>query len=154
MSAADVARRGVLLASAELERRGASVRRLEQGRSQNRLGVVLPRGNAVDVYVKTRSRGTWQTDIRRGSPRSESADEGRFWVFVDLTTEPTTFYLAPAWWVENDIYETHQAYLARHGGTRARTPASTHHSIPVERIAEWRERWDLLDLGLERRGPA
>ncbi|MBA2255889.1 MAG: hypothetical protein H0W05_01625 [Thermoleophilaceae bacterium] len=89
--------------------------------------------------------GTWHTDTRRGQPREPERDETRFWAFVDLgTPDGSAYYLVPAWWIENEIHATHAAYLARHGGRRARNPASTHHAVQTRRIEEWRDRWDLL----------
>jgi hypothetical protein len=146
MSGAETARRGLQQAVQALERRGATVQADTSTRSKNMLRVRLPEGGPVHVYVKTRATGTWQTDVRKGTPAPESADETRFWVFVDLTESPTAFYIAPAWWVENDIYQTHQAFLARFGGRRPRSPGSTHYGIPEQRIRQWRERWDLLGL--------
>jgi hypothetical protein len=144
VGAREVAQRGVELATQELERRGATVRSATNARSRNMLRARLPRGDSVDVYVKTRSAGTWQTDMGKGTPSPEVPSDDRFWMFVDLMSEPATFYIAPAWWIENDIYETDQAFLASHGGSRPRTPSSTHHGIPERRIRRWRERWDLL----------
>jgi hypothetical protein len=146
MSAAETARRGLAQAVEALERRGATVEPDTSTRSRNTLRVRLPEGVPVQVYVKTRATGTWQTDVRKGTPTPESPDETRFWLFVDFTESPTTFYIAPEWWVENDIYQTYQADLARFGGSRPRSPGSTHHGIPKERISQWRERWDLLGL--------
>jgi hypothetical protein len=108
--------------------------------------VSVPGRDPANVYVKTRKTGTWQTDIRKGSPTGERAAERRFWLFVDLSADPPEFYVAPSWWVENDINETYQADLARFGGSRPRSPHSTHHGITEERIAAWRDRWDLLGL--------
>jgi hypothetical protein len=76
MSAEDTARRGMQHAVKELEQRGANVRRATTTRSRNTLRVRLPRGDHVDVYVKTRGSGTWQTDIRKGTPTPESPDVG------------------------------------------------------------------------------
>jgi hypothetical protein len=45
-----------------------------------------------------------------------------------------------------DIHRAHEAFLAEHGGTRPLNPKSTHHGIGTERVAEWRDRWDLLGL--------
>jgi hypothetical protein len=146
MPALDTARKGIAAATVELERRGARVQRSTNARSRNELRVALPSGTAVDVYVKTRASGTWQTDIRKGSPSAERPDESCYWLFVDLTSEPPSFYIAPAWWIENDIHETYAADLARFGGIRPRSPHSTHHGIKEERIVQWRDRWDLLGL--------
>ena len=100
-------------------------------------------GRQVSVYVKTRRRGDWETDTRKGRPRTLALDESEFWLFVDLAESPPAFFVAPAWWVENDIHEDHQAYLAAHGGQRARR-LTTHHRITTGRVEEWRNRWDLL----------
>jgi hypothetical protein len=107
---------------------------------------VPPAGAAKVVYVKTRRAGDWQTDMRKGQPRTPEEDPSEFWLFVDLTAEPTEFFIAPAWWVENHLFEDFQAYIAKHGGRRARTPDSTHQRITMESIAEWRSRWDVLGL--------
>lgn len=146
MTAQDTAQKGIAAATAELERRGARVERAGGSRSRNWLRVSLPGVASADVYVKTRASGTWQTDVRKGTPGAERAGERQFWMFVDLTTDPAAFYIAPSWWVENDIYETYEADLARFGGSRPRSPQSTHHGIREERIAQWRDRWDLLGL--------
>jgi hypothetical protein len=144
--ARETARRGIAAAIAELEQRGARVDRATSLRSANTLRVVAPDGKPAEVYVKTRASGTWQTDTRKGSPSDERRDERRFWLFVDLTADPSAFYLVPAWWVENDIYEIYQRDLARFGGSRPRSPHSTHHGIKEERIVQWRDRWDILGL--------
>lgn len=129
-----------------LEQRGAAVEADTSSRSRNVLRVQGPQGGPIRVYVKTRRTGTWQTHVGKGTPTPESPADDRFWLFVDLTRTPTVFYIAPEWWVENDIYETFQADLARFGGSRPRGPGSTHHGTPEPRIGQWRERWDLLGL--------
>jgi hypothetical protein len=146
MGAQETARKGIAVAISELERRGASVRPGRNAQTQNWLRVMVKDRSPVDAYVKSRAVGAWQTDTRKGTPRSEQSDDGGVWIFVDLSTESPTFYVAPSWWVENDINETYQADLARFGGRRPRSPASTHHGIPEKRIARWRDRWDLLGL--------
>jgi hypothetical protein len=145
MSALDVAQRGIELATEELLRRGARVAPLLEGRSRNYLSVSAPGRRSV-VYVKTRRVGTWHSDARRGTPRSPETDERRYWLFVDLMADPVEFYVVPEWWMENDIHQKHEAFLAEHGGTRPRSPRSTHHGIVADRLAAWRDRWDLLSL--------
>jgi hypothetical protein len=146
VSAAETARRGLAEAIEALERRGATVQVDTSTRSKNALRVRLPQGGLAHVYVKTRASGTWQTKIGKGTPTPESPDDNRFWLFVDLARTPTTFYVAPEWWGENDIHETYQADLARFGGSRPKSPGSMHHGIAEQRISQWRERWDLLGL--------
>jgi hypothetical protein len=104
------------------------------------------------IQVKTMSAGSWQTSIRRGRLREEpTEEETHFWVFVDLRKPPAPpeFYVVPEWWIENDIHNAHAAYLARHGGQRAKTQDSTHHAIRRSRIEDWHDRWDLLGLFTE-----
>jgi hypothetical protein len=102
----------------------------------------------ITIQVKTKTSGTWHANTRRDARLWESAptDVDQFWVFVDLGDEQPVYYIAPAWWVQNDIHQVHHDYLQRHGGTRARNPDSTHHAIATARIAQWRDRWDLLKI--------
>lgn len=65
-------------------------------------------------------------------------------IFVDLTGQAPDFYVAPAHWVEEDVRTHHEAWLARVGGTRPRNPDSNHTAIPVERLRQWHQRWDVL----------
>ena len=52
----------------------------------------------------------------------------------------------PTWWIENDIYEHHQAYLARYGGHRAVTEGSKHHGLADERVDQWKDKWEILSI--------
>lgn len=133
---------------AELHRRGAYAEFL------GNLPIVIlacdiDRTREVSIHVKTKTAGTWQTTIRRGRRRDEDPNETEFWIFVDIGRDPEVrpdYFVAPAWWIENSIHVVHESYLAAHGGQRARNPDSTHHAIPVARIEQWRERWDLLRI--------
>lgn len=138
-----VAERGIKLVVTELATLGLKAERTTVGRSKNWLKVATPECTVL-LFVTTRRTGDWQSDIRKGRPREPEESETRFWVFVDLRTWQPKFFVAPEWWVENDIHRTHQAYLTSHGGTRAVNPDSTHHGIKVERIEQWRDRWGLL----------
>ena len=84
--------------------------------------------------------------MRRRNTVASSDDN--FWVFVDLPDAPAVpaYFVAPEWWVLNDIYHHHKAYLGKHGGKRAVNANSTHHAIQRTRIEEWRNRWDILGL--------
>jgi hypothetical protein len=151
MDSRKTARRGVDIVRSELQRRGITPR-AGTSRSPNELRFQHADGDAeLVVLVRSRTAGDWQTDTRYGKPRAEPRFERMFWVFVDMIPPEPVFYVVPAWWIENDIYTTHQAYLARHGGLRARTLGSTHHRITTNRVEGWRDRWDLL--GLPRNAP-
>lgn len=101
----------------------------------------------ISIQVKCKTAGTWHANaIRDGHAIGESPAEDKFWVFVDLGIRPPEYYIAPAWWVENDIHERHSEYLAQHGGKRARGGDSPHHAIPVSRLIAWKARWDVLGI--------
>ncbi len=103
----------------------------------------------VHVQVKTRSGGrAWQSSILVGKRMKPPADETVFWAFVDLggLDAAPRYWIAPDWWIRNDIYKTHKAYLDSHGGKRARNPDSTHHSIDERRLKDWQGRWDILGI--------
>jgi hypothetical protein len=100
------------------------------------------------ILSKTRRVGSWQASTTDAEACAEKKDETNFWVFVDMeTSKPDAdFYIMPEWWIKNNIYTVHQAYLARHGGTRKKNPNSNHHSVKWDRINEWFNRWDLLRI--------
>lgn len=103
----------------------------------------------VHVQVKTRSGGrAWQSSILVGKRMKPPADKTVFWAFVDLggVDAAPRYWIVPDWWIRNDIYKTHKAYLDRHGGKRARNPDSTHHSIDERRLKDWQGRWDILGI--------
>ena len=145
-----VGRAGEHFVAAELHRRGAYAVTFSGNMPEiDILASDVARTRTVSIQVKTKTAGAWQTSVKRGRRRRKSPDETDFWVFVDLgkDSEPRPdYFITPRWWIENSIYRRHRAYLARHGGHRARSPESTHHAIPVDAIEEWRERWDVLRI--------
>jgi hypothetical protein len=136
--------------AAELHRRGAYAVTFSGNMPEiDILASDVRRTRTVAIQVKTKTAGTWQTTTRRGRPREEEPGETEFWILVDIGKDPDarpTYYIVPAWWMENSIYGEHEAYLARHGGQRAQTPTSTHHAIPAGRLAQWRDRWEVLGI--------
>ena len=126
---------------AEIEHRGGRVAERQVGR-RIELRVTTAAGRTVGVRVLSRRAGDWQTSIREGD--AIDADPDRFWVLIDLATQPPTFYVVPASWMSRDIRREHDEYLACHGGRRAVTADSTHHRIQTSRVKRWQERWGLL----------
>jgi len=106
------------------------------------------RTRTVSIQVKTRRTGTWHASIDDGRKCKTTSMETHFWVFVDIenVTAPPTYYIVPLWWIQNNIYENHNTYLAKHGGSRAKNPNSKHHGIDSKRIVQWKERWNILKL--------
>ncbi len=130
------------LAAAELGNRGWKVRDTQVDR---RPTLLAERGGRKRrVRVSTRRSGTWQTSTMNAHQRAPLELEDRLWIFVDLVGTEPSFYVVPEGWMVEDIHQHHQRYLDRHGGERKHSPASTHHAIAADRIAEWQDRWDLL----------
>lgn len=102
----------------------------------------------IDIQVKTKTGGAWQTTTNYAKPHSGSHEDGRFWILVDLHKDGSgpDYYVIPAGWMENDIHTAHQEYLAKHGGNRAKNNDSTHHSIPMSRVKQWKDHWDILGI--------
>lgn len=106
-------------------------------------------GKEFKITTRSKASGTWQTDIRYGKKFHEKVNEKEYWVFIDLGTEPDIFYkfyIVPLWWIQNDIYKVHTNYLNSNGGIRKKSPDSKHHAIPVKRIRQWHNRWELIEL--------
>jgi hypothetical protein len=71
----------------------------------------------ITIQVKTKAKGTWHAQgSRDGAPGSRLRDETSFWVFVDLEPVHPVYHVAPRWWVRNNIWEVHSAYLAQTPG--------------------------------------
>jgi hypothetical protein len=100
----------------------------------------------VVLVVRARTRGDWQTSTTYGELSTPELVPSRFWVMVDLFPDTTNFYVVPEWWIRNDIYEKHQAYLNEHGGLRAVNDESDHHRIWTERVQQWLGRWEQLRI--------
>ena len=97
-------------------------------------------GRTVQVLSRRQAGPPWQAKV--SAPTVENAHAV---IFVDLTGETPDFYLAPADWVDRDVRQHHDAWLASVGGERPRNPASDHTVITVERIGQWHQRWDVLN---------
>ena len=141
----EVFRAGVSQVAAQIHRRGGKTT-LTKGRSIRLRASDAERKRTVDIRVKTKTRGTWQASIDDGRPREEPQTVDEYWVLVDLRQGEADFYIAPAWWMEDDIYATHQDYLNLHGGHRAENDKSKHHAIRLDRVQQWQDRWDILGI--------
>lgn len=94
------------------------------------------------LRVSAKRSGSWQTSLRYGSTELDPELVGRLWVFVDV--REGEFFVVPEDWMRTDIARAHAKFLQAHGGVRPTTPTSTHHAIHRDRIAQWKDRWDLL----------
>ncbi|WP_287158202.1 hypothetical protein [Chloroflexus sp.] len=145
-----VARAGEYFVVAELNKRGAFA--VPFAGNMPNIDIIAcdsQETRTVYIQVKTKRGGkNWHSSIVGCQPTSPRVDEYRFWVFVDLGDVQTSprYWIVPDWWVKNDIYNAHQAYLAKHGGIRPGNPDSTHHSIAESRLEQWQSRWDILGI--------
>lgn len=145
---AQVGRAGEFFVAAEIHRRGGYAVTF----AGNMPGIDILASNVdhtrqISLQVKTRTAGTWHAQVPRDAQQGPLIDdESAFWAFVDLSGGQPGYYFAPRSWVRNDIWESHGAFLDRHGGTRPVTPTSTHHAITDARIEQWYDRWDVLGI--------
>lgn len=146
-----VARAGEHFVVAELNKRGAFA--VSFAGNMPKIDLVAcnqDESRTVHIQVKTKGGGRrWHASIVGAKPMQPAAEETRYWVFVDLGPADghPRYWIAPEWWVRNDIYRAHRAYLDAHGGRRARSQESTHHAIDESRLTEWAGRWDVLGIG-------
>lgn len=145
-----VARAGEFFIVAELNKRGAHAVCFTG--NMPKIDVIAchsDQSRTVYIQVKTKRSGrAWQTTIREGRPAVTPQHEDAFWVFVDLGAVGSAprYWVVPDGWIRHNIYQEHQAYLARHGGVRAKNPNSLHHSIDERRLLDWQDRWDILGV--------
>lgn len=145
MAAGETWRKGLQSVIDEVERRGGRANESgARGRGIHHLLIDCPSGR-WRARLKTKSSGTWQDDTGNGTPATADDVDDCVWIYVDVKGEPS-FFVAPAWWAVNDIQDAHAKYLARHGGRRAVTQGTTHHAIPLERVLQWKDRWDIIGL--------
>jgi len=145
-----VARAGEYYVAAELNKRGAFAVTFAGNMPKiDLMACNQDQSRTIHIQVKTKRSGyTWHSSIVGSEPMNQPEDESNFWVFVDLGDLDTSprYWIVPDWWIRNDIYNAHRAYLDRHGGERARNPDSKHHSIEENRLDGWQDRWDILGI--------
>lgn len=147
LTATQVGAAGEHFVAAEIHRRGGhAVTFAGNMRDIDLLASDADHGRVIKIQVKTKTAGTWQTSTTRGQKRQEPESEDNFWVLVDLGKDYPEFYVVPLWWMQNDIHTAHSKYLADSGGHRVKNDTSTHHAIPVARIAQWKGQWDVLGI--------
>ena len=76
----------------------------------------------------------------------EDPAETSYWVLVDLGGEQPACFVAPRWWVRNDIWPDHTTYLDRYQQQHGHERESQHHGIRVGRAGHWRDRRDVLGI--------
>lgn len=143
-----VSSEGRSFVESELRKRGAGSVISEGTRKVYLQASNSDRSRTVQIQVKTKRKGNWhsktdEAEIIKTTPNPK--DVKKFWVFVDLSAG-RRYWVVPDWWIRNDIHEAHQAYLERHGGRRAKTLGSNHHSIDEKRLEQWQDKWETLGI--------
>lgn len=145
-----VGRAGEYFVVAELNKRGAFA--VPFSGNMPKIDLIAcnqDQSHTIHIQVKTKRSGrTWHSSIVGSQPMLPLENETNFWVFVDLGDLDAfpRYWVAPDWWIKDDIYKVHLAYLNRHGGRRANNPDSTHHAIDENRLSEWQGRWEILGI--------
>jgi hypothetical protein len=146
-------RAGEHFVAAEVHRRGA----VATGFSGNMLGIDIiafdcTRLREIYIQVKTKTHSRFVWHIQMPDERlAEPKDEREFYVFVDLGTGAKAlpgYWVAPRSWVQNVVYDHKRAWLKKRGSS-ARDADSKHSGIKTEQPERWKDRWDLLRVGLK-----
>jgi len=133
---------------AELKNRGAFVEEKQFGRLKKVLATDAARRRTVELRIRAKRKDGWQAKTDEAKEVTAPPDPQcvkEFSVFVDLAGTPR-YWIVPDWWLGDDIHKAHQNYLQKHGGHRAQNDGSNHHSIKESRLAEWENKWDILDI--------
>jgi hypothetical protein len=138
--------RGIAAVVEEVTRRGGHARVEREGNKREVVVTGDGDGGEVRLVVRARIAGGWQTKASYGEPTAEEDNPTTFWVLVHLALGKAFCYVVPEWWIRNDISEKHDEYLRSRGGTRPVSPDSDHHAIGTERVAQWIDRWDQLQV--------
>ena len=148
MNSQQVGRAGEMFVAAEIHRRGGyAVTFAGNMPGIDILASNLDDSRRISIQVKTKRSGSWHArGSRDGVQCAEEADPDSFWIFVDLGDEQPVYYIAPRWWVRNEIWLKHTDYLARYRREHGRDRESDHHGILVSRVERWRGRWDQLRI--------
>jgi hypothetical protein len=143
-----VARAGEMFVAAEIHRRGGyAVTFAGNMPGIDVLASDVGDNRRISIQVKSKSSGSWHARFPQDAAElTQDPAETSFWIFVDLGGEHPAYFVAPRWWVRNDIWRDHTAYLARYQQKHGHPRESTHHGILVRRVEQWRDRWDILGI--------
>ena len=133
---------------AELLKRGAGSVIFIKSRKSLLRATNSDHSRTVELRVKTKRKGNWHTtsnEAKKAEKELDFKDVTDFWVFVDMGDVPR-YWIVPDWWIRNDINQTHEQYLNKHGGHRPQNDKSNHHSIEESRLGDWQNNWEILGI--------
>ena len=146
-----VGRAGELFVAAELNRRGAHATLFLINTPGVDVVVSSPdRSRTVSIQVKTKGpRSTvWQGNINTIKKDAKEASDLDFIVFVDLKSlaDGPNYYVLQLRGLAQRHSERHQRWVESKGGSRPRSPASTHTGIQLDEVKNGKDDWELLGV--------
>lgn len=77
-------------------------------------------------------------------------DTALIFVFVGIGqgTGDDRFFILDQGALQSIIRTNHAAWLAKHGGIRPKNPESTHTSVSLAQLEQYRDNWSLIDAAL------
>jgi hypothetical protein len=153
---------GEYLVAAELCRRGLIATTFTGNVPHYDIVASDEQGHHVSVQVKTIRGGSWQFgDVSkffevRFDGQNQSTGKAKaspvkrlVVVFVMLGKQGADKFYVVTWEKVRDIMRKgHEAYIAKHGGKRPKKWDSLHGSLIESQIAEFKDRWDIIEKNL------
>ena len=152
---------GEYLVAAELSRRGFIATTFTGNVPSYDIVAVSLDGNTALVQVKAIASGAWQlnfgkfADVRFDGPKQivqgQLADPCRDLVCVMVKISPAAadrpdrFFVLPWSELGKIVIVGHKSFLAKHGGVRPRNPKSLHTAVYPKALADWEDRWQVLE---------
>ena len=141
---------GINFVVAELNRRGI-IASILANHLFKKIDIIACNSNqtrTVLITVKTRRKGVWYASVNDGKPSIKIENETDFWIFVSIEelNELPNYYIVPEWWIRNDIYNKTKGFQS----DKAKSNTYRHHGINVNRIEQWKDRWDIFGLTTSR----
>lgn len=129
-----------------LRERGAGSVHTSENAKKLLVATSMDNTRTVTIQVKAKNKGNWHTSTNEGKPaQTIPTAEDKFWIFVQLGTQPR-YWIVPDWWIREILYREHLRYLVENGGHRPVNDRSDHQSVHVTYITQWENRWDVLGI--------
>lgn len=148
LTPAQVGRAGEFFVAAEIHRRGGYAVTF----AGNMPGIDIIASDAdhvrrVTIQVKTRTSGTWHARVPRDAERTLPVDDesafGRS--LISAPTSPATSSCRGGGFATTSTRSMPRSSRSTEACVPV-SPESSHHAIPLARIEQWRDRWDVLGI--------
>lgn len=93
---------------------------------------------------------TFDGDRQIIAERPVAMDAAMIYVFVGIGQKAgeDKFYILDQGTLQQIVHRNHAAWLAKHGGVRPKNPKSTHVSVSLDQLDEYRDNWALIEARL------